>query len=240
MMVDEETTSTAGGGGGGEARVTKRTMRGSTSTSETDETDQWVATALQGMTLEDRDEIYHEIHGVVDEVKETPQLIQASFFKMKQELDSLVLIRDTTNSNSSMTGKRTENNEGGGGASSVSSRLDPKPFQYAQEQNHDYVHSRFHYLMFLRNERFDCEKAAVRMIYFFQLKELFFGKAAACQDIHQGLLSKTELAYLNQGFLQVLPSRDRSGRVLVAHFFYMIDYDTLENLVRTVQVYGLS
>jgi hypothetical protein len=172
-------------------------------------TDKYIATALQGMSLKDRDEAYNEIHGVVEPVDETPSMLRESFAKLQQELFRVVH-----------------------GSGHKSGRMDRRPFQLAEQMNRTYVHSRFHYLMFLRNERFYIQKAAERMVYFFQLKCLLFGKKNLCVDIHQGMLSKRELHYLKKGYLQVLPVRDRSGRVLLAQFFDMIQFDTAEGLVR--------
>jgi hypothetical protein len=72
------------------------------------------------------------------------------------------------------------------------------------------------------------------MVYFFQLKALLFGEKSLCVDIHQGMLSKREIECLKKGFLQILPTRDQSGRVLTEHFFNAIEFDTPEGLVRAI------
>lgn len=176
---------------------------------ESGEVDHSIASALQGMTLQDRDKLYSEIHGVVDLVDETPELIRESFARLQQELLRIVHVAPQHSSG----------------------RMDATSFRIAEQRDYAYVHSRFHYLMVLRCEKFDIPKAAVRLVYFFQIKGLLFGHKTLCIDINQGMLSKQELDLLKSGFLQILNTRDQSGRVVLAHFFHMIQYDTPEALV---------
>ena len=154
----------------------------------------YVATALSALSLHDRDALYGEIHGIAHCVDETPAFLDKSCLELKREIHRLIQESNDTSAK--------------GGMSSLPSipmtdlgcRLDCSAFQAAEAMNSNYVHSRFHYLIFLRCERFDIPKAATRMLYFFQLKRELWGEHSLCVDIHQGLLSRSELGHLKTGF----------------------------------------
>jgi hypothetical protein len=161
---------------------------------ETDEaSDVYIANALKNMSIKERDELYHELHGVADMIEETPALLAESFQKLKKEL--------SVQSSKTFVGG-----------------LNCRPFQSAEEQNYHYVHSEFLYKAFLRSERFDVKAAAKRMIRFYEYKLKSFGEESLCKDITQKLLSEQDLKIYRNGFSQALPSRDAIGRAICVLF----------------------
>lgn len=85
-------------------------------------------------------------------------------------------------------------------------------YELAKSMSGDYVTSRKWLFMFLRAERFDVEKAAARMVRFFEVKLELFGPELLTKDIKMEDLNKDDLACLWSPFSQTLPQRDSSGR----------------------------
>ena len=56
------------------------------SSSDLDDSDYYIAEALKSMSLQERDVVYHEVHGVADMVQESPAFLQESFARLKREL----------------------------------------------------------------------------------------------------------------------------------------------------------
>ena len=97
-------------------------------------------------------------------------------------------------------------------------------------------------IMFLRCEYFDPEKAAQRMILFLQGKVRFFGDDALARPINLGDFSEEDLAFLKSGIMQIIPSRDRSGRVIMADFNMgtLPQPQNIDSVVRRCWIHRLS
>jgi len=68
-------------------------------------------------------------------------------------------------------------------------------------------------LMFLRCDRFKTKVAAQRIVRHFEVKEDLFGDGEVLgRDVRQSDLSEEDMAVLESGFWQILPSRDSCGR----------------------------
>ena len=158
-----------------------------------DESDSYIADALKSMSLRERDDWYHELHGVADVIEETPTLLEKSIQALKEEL--------VVQTSKTFVGS-----------------LNCRPFQMAEQKQYDYVHSEFLYKAFLRAERFDAVEAAKRMIRYFVYKYKSFGEEHLCHDITQELLSEQDLKVYRHGYIQVLPYRDAMGRAILANF----------------------
>lgn len=127
--------------------------------------DTFIADALQDLSLEDRDTVYHEIHGIVDIVEETEELVKESFVSLRSELFKLA----------------TKN----AGAKSI--LMDVEPFRKAEQTNFEYVHSKFHYLMVLRAERFmDSRKIVDKISLPTNIAGLFIGSHFPCHRLQFG------------------------------------------------------
>ena len=168
-----------------------------------DDTQSWIADALKNMSMEDRNQVYCEVHGVDELITETPALLADSFRNLKDALERC---------------KRDRPAEAGA-------------FQLAEKQNYDYIHSPFHYKVFLRAERFDVNRAAIRFVRYYTLKGELFGYMNLCKDISQEMMSEDDLACLSRGFNQILPWRDQSGRCLFLNLPHLTDFAVPESLV---------
>jgi hypothetical protein len=81
-----------------------------------------------------------------------------------------------------------------------------------------YVEDRSFRLMFLRSEYYNAEKAASRLLTFLEQKENFFGEETLARPVYLSDLNKDDIAVLKSGILQLIPVRDRSGRVIFSDF----------------------
>lgn len=70
-------------------------------------------------------------------------------------------------------------------------------------------------LQFLRAERFDAAKAAVRIERYFQVKRELFGNGSISRDLIPNDLSEDDWMHVRTGYIQVLSERDKKGRAVV-------------------------
>ncbi|KAL3923046.1 MAG: hypothetical protein SGARI_006310 [Bacillariaceae sp.] len=73
-------------------------------------------------------------------------------------------------------------------------------------------------LKFLRATLFNAKKAATRYTKHLYLLLKYFGTAALERPVRYGDLSKQDHDVYRKGQAQVLPSRDRSGRLICVHY----------------------
>jgi hypothetical protein len=155
-----------------------------------DQIDTFVADALQHMTMEEREHISFEQHGVSDKITEDPEMVAQRLEEMETHLQKL-------------KGKR-------GVPSSA--------FELAESKSPSYCKDSTFRLKFLRSERFHAKKAAGRIIRFFDFKRMLFGDDKICKAITMEDLEPDDVVAMKKGFLQVLPSRDRAGRKVSIFF----------------------
>lgn len=152
-----------------------------------DNVDALLASALGDLSLQERDKVYHEVHGVDEIVVETLQFVKEKLHAFENEL--LYLLQRQSY-------KKTQ------------------AYQLAASQNPHYLQNLKFRLTFLRAERFDAFKAADRFLRFFDLKWHIFGPHKLCKDITLEDLDAEDMKTLKAGFMQVLPVRDRAGRAV--------------------------
>jgi hypothetical protein len=90
-------------------------------------------------------------------------------------------------------------------------------YQMALSMNSQYVHQTDVRLKFLRADLFDVEKAAERFCGYLDFTYEHFGKNVLMRPILQTDLTKVETDLLRRGNNQILPSRDRTGRLINVH-----------------------
>jgi CRAL/TRIO, N-terminal domain len=144
--------------------------------------DSLMAQQMMQMSMKEREEVYCDLHGVADEVKETPELIIQAINDMKLELSK---IQNAT------------------------------AYQQALAQDSKYVHRHEFLLRFLRAERFDVVRAAIRLVNFYSLKLQAFGLEKLTKDIFQEDLTENERKGLYESMTYDLPFRDRAGRTII-------------------------
>lgn len=93
-------------------------------------------------------------------------------------------------------------------------QIKKKPaFDKAMKMNPSHVQSRELRIRFLRCEFFKCKNAAKRLVLHFEKKEMLFGDGEILgRDVQLSDMSAEDMEYIKCGTLQVLPTRDISGR----------------------------
>jgi len=185
--VDEFLSST------GAALLTWRDVRnlahGSTngrSNTTTTHIDDLLSKELLQMSIQDRNTIYEEIHGVQTLAPtETPALIQTALAQLATEL---MLVHP---------------------AHKVA-------YERSRQHRVTYINTAEFRLRFLRCELFDAKKAAIRMVHFLDLLLEVFGEYALQRPIQMTDFNRDEMVIFRSGLQQLLPYRDRSGRRLYA------------------------
>jgi hypothetical protein len=88
------------------------------------------------------------------------------------------------------------------------------------------------YLLFLRAEEFQVEAACQRIIRFFANKLELFGLDTLTSVIRLDDLSEADKESLASGGIQILPRRDRAGRLVIVSRYQSFVYQDKMNLVR--------
>ena len=166
--------------------------------------DSLLAQELSKLSMADRQEAEFDIHGVAEEVKETPDMVQ-------QQVKAMQAYLVTHDSSSSRTAATTTSDGRDGRNSSHWSC-----YLKAKQQNPAYVSDPKLLLSFLRAERFQVEAAADRMCSFLELKEKLFGSESISRQITiQDHFDADDQECLKSGVCQLLPIPDRAGRVVL-------------------------
>lgn len=157
------------------------------------EMDKMIANEFDKLSLQQRNELYEEIHGVFTmAIEESPELIEESLKKFQKELDEI----DTKSKRSyDIIAKQEENG-----------------FSRNMIQGKEFR------LRFLRTEFFDVPKAVKRMLGYINILHKIWGEVALKGfDGTMGwfLANDSEQADFRMGLLQLLPFRDRSGRKIL-------------------------
>jgi hypothetical protein len=125
-----------------------------------------------------------ELHGVADMEEEEPSRISSLLDDLDQSLNQIQL----------------------------SNNPNPSAYKQAISVNPPYVER--YRLLCLRAEDYNPQKAAAKLVRFFQLKLDLFGNEKLTEDIRYQDLSDEDVKHLKTGFLQQLSQRDRAGRVV--------------------------
>jgi hypothetical protein len=87
-----------------------------------------------------------------------------------------------------------------------------KAYDKALENGSKYIHDREFRLKFLRANDFDAVKAAWKFVKYLDILHKYYGVDALMRPLYFSDLNGPELDLLRAGHMQLLKSRDRSGR----------------------------
>ena len=99
--------------------------------------------------------------------------------------------------------------------SEILTNISKESYEHAKYISPEYVYDRNFRLMFLRGELFDVEKAALRFLKHFTIKEELFGSALLAKHITLSDLTSNDIQNLQLGIEQILPVRDTNADRLV-------------------------
>jgi hypothetical protein len=115
-------------------------------------------------------------------------------------------------------------------------KIHKKPaYDLALQRNKEYVTGRRLRLQFLRAEYFDANKAAARLVKYFEGKLELFGPEVMARPIYLSDLDSDDLEPLQSGLFQFLPARDRAGRAVYVDQNNLKCYKRTSNFVRTAR-----
>lgn len=149
---------------------------------------------MNGLSVQERERVYEEIHGVADLLEETPELLQESLEAMRLAL--------------------------GGISRSHRKALDRAFFLRPSLQTDD----KLHLLFLRSTNFQDPELAAHKMCRYFEHKLLLFGEDKFVRKIQLDDLTFAERQMVLGGSYQYLPTKDRSGRVVHLATVAAFDY----------------
>ena len=172
-------------------RLWKRCSNGSSSPPTGDDTtnkveiDTVIAKELNALSKDDREKIFEEVHGIVSVVEEDPAFVSRCLATRDHELDQI-------------------------------QNLDRSQFDHAMTLRPDLRTNCKFCLQFLRSESFEPHLAARRMVRYFDSKSKLFGKDKLLKRITfvEGL-TDDERELVRSGAIQVLGSKDQSGRRII-------------------------
>jgi hypothetical protein len=160
-----------------------------------------LANELSALSLNDRNQIQEEMHCVKSlAVQETSAMVDDALGKLRQETSSLV--------------------GSSGGNIYVEAVIMDSP----------YVQSRDFCLKFLRADFFNVKFAARRMLNHLELLFKFYGPVAFHRPLLFSDLNREEQDCIRRGAIQILPSRDKAGRLV------QIFQRSLENVTQVQRV----
>jgi hypothetical protein len=179
----------------GDSNILVRTQFGDVTFKRNDglqQNEQLIAHALGQLSLQEREKVFHDVHGVALEIPEGQEFVAR---KLHETREALIKLK---NSSKPHDNPSTE-------ALKLAENLCP-----------DYVNSdQKFFLAFLRADRFDPNKAAGRMARYLDWKLSLFGESKLCKDITLADLQEDEMTMLKKGNFQFLPERDSSGRAVL-------------------------
>ena len=160
-----------------------------------------IAAGLNQLTFQQREQVYHDIHGTSDAHKQTedPEMVASCVSQLQTILLSYV----------------NGNQEGAGRTTIISMEEQSLLFglRQAMNQNLEYVMDKSFLISFLRADEWDVQLASKRMIKFFKEKLILFGADKLTKDITiDDDLDQDDLKALESGGMQYIPLQDRSGR----------------------------
>lgn len=185
--------------------------------SETQRTwDAVVSLDLLDLSLQDRNSINEEIHGVrCVAPQETPDLLERGLREFETELEQLPNTKKSAY-NACLQYCRSHPDAG---------------------NHHFAIHDPDLRLRFLRCELFDAAKAAHRFANYLNFTHQMWGDVALRRMIQFSDFNENEVKFWRKGYYQILPVRDRSGRRIITVLgeiaFNKDDSDVLERVSRT-------
>ncbi|KAL3907056.1 MAG: hypothetical protein SGILL_009027 [Bacillariaceae sp.] len=147
---------------------------------------------MNQMSVKDREDAYGEIHGIhaSNMSKQDEEKLPQALKQMQCELDRLIQDESSTS--------------------------EAAAYRQALQQNSRYVVDETLRSKFVRAERYDAAKAAVRMIKWFDMGLNVFGPKALMRPIEWADLSKSAKSIMDEGNGFMLRTRDPVGRIVNA------------------------
>jgi hypothetical protein len=155
-----------------------------------------LAEEMNRLSVQQRERIFEDVHGVADVQEETPEFV-AKHVEAFEKFVGWLRPNDRKTYNKALFLKPTL-------------QTDIK-FK----------------LKFLRADEFDADKAASRMVKYFDQKCNLFGEEKLVENITMDDLTEDERHLYKIGYMSELPFRDRSGRPIIFGDGTKLDFETM-------------
>eukprot|EP00980_Cylindrotheca_fusiformis_P012662 scaffold3098_cov158-Cylindrotheca_fusiformis.AAC.1 len=179
----------------------------STVSTEKEDLDKYLAQSMNALSVKDREAALEEVNGIASTEPEDPGTLELCLQELNEHL--MQLKQGTY-------------------------------YEVAEKMDRDYVTDRDFRIMFLRanryasngQNRYDPKKAAKQMKNFFDTKHLLFGEDKLVKEITLDDLDEDDKRGLQRGSIQVLPVRDRAGRLIFVNIGGRSDFLSVESKLR--------
>ena len=141
---------------------------------------------MQRLSLQERDEVYYDIHGVAQRGegdKQSPELVNNKLRELAHEIQNI-----------------PKSNE-------------REAYDLACSQDQKFVEGR--QIMFLKGFEYNAKMAAIRIVRNFDYRRRLFGEKALTRELCDSDLDEESKDCLFSGFLQISPLEDSSGRPMM-------------------------
>ena len=186
------------------------------SNDDDEDVDAILTSELQGMSLHDRETLFHDMHCVGHHVPEEPDFVAQSLREFDAELKAQVIKRTVTSSSleqllESFASTKIDDKDR---MSDDSGNNHLTAYQLAEKQNAQYVQDPKLRLLFLRAEKFHISKSVTRFLKFLEEKRYLFGKDKLTKDITLNEIESDPMRnfLLHSGAFTSLPGTDRACR----------------------------
>lgn len=153
-----------------------------------DEFDRLLALEKHQQSREERQKVLEEIHGIATVVDENDAFVSSKLLELTAAIGRLP---------------------------KAQRKLYDQVVCSPNQWETSYITSRMLQLQFLRAERYESEASASRMMLFCEKKASLFGQHTVGRGLRISDLAEDELKWFQSGYTQILPQRDRSGRMVL-------------------------
>ena len=177
--------------------------------------DAWLASDLEGLSIEERQALDAEIAGT------TTATLTTADVAVQQHEENITMVQNRLKLFELEIDKIKP-----------SSKV---AYDRAKARIPEYVTDTEFQLMFLRADQFKVQKAATRIVQHFDMKLDLFGEDKLARAIAIEDLNSEDQASLQCGSVQFLEARDLRGRKVVCSFPEVMQYKSEQNFVRTLK-----
>jgi hypothetical protein len=181
-----------------------------------------IARELNRLSIQEREEVLYEVHGVAELKNETPESIQTALIQMRTEIATYC------DKNKKHHHRRKDL------STAAYERVIANCYSPSLVLPSSAFADRDDFLVpFLRADRFDAKAAAERFLLYFDLKERIFGSRILHKE-HVLLpdMDDDSILCLQSGGAQILPGRDLGGRPILVGFGKLRNIKSERVLVR--------
>lgn len=158
-----------------------------------------LAKEMNSMSIEERDNVLWDIHGVPKNIEESSSFIDDSLRNLFVEIEAI---------------------------RAKAAYLTAVSQSKANEDDKTMADLG---LRFLRAHRYNLKDAAAAMVAFFEVKMELFGENSLGRDVTLTQdFDEKELEFVKRGFYQVFPGSDNSGRTVVGHFPGIVEKNDID------------